>query len=144
MKSLSELIGTGFYVGRIKVCPGTFGSLVALPLILPCGGKWLVILTASVIIYFVGVFIANQFIKIKNVSDPQEVVIDEILGYFISYLFVIPTLKSLFIGFLIFRIFDLIKPFPINLCEKLPRGHGVMLDDVMAGLINSFILYLVF
>ncbi len=141
---LYELIGTAFYIGKIKVAPGTFGSLVAIPLILFFNGKWPGIAITATITFIIGLLSANHFIKLKNTPDPPEVVIDEILGFFISYIFVTPTLKNIVIGFLIFRILDIIKPFPINICDKLPQGYGVMIDDLVAGLINAFILYLIF
>jgi phosphatidylglycerophosphatase A len=139
-----ELIATGFYVGRLKYAPGTLGTLVAIPFVLILVHKWWLTLFLIFPLYALSVWSASYMVELTREEDPEEVVIDEVLGYFASFLFVEPTFLSLIVGFITFRILDIVKPFPINLFEKLPGGHGVVADDLMAGLMNSIILYMLF
>jgi phosphatidylglycerophosphatase A len=81
--------------------------------------------------------------ELTREEDPEGVVIDEIVGYFFAFLLLEPTLKTLLLAFVLFRLLDILKPFPINLFERMPKGHGVMADDVVAGLLTGFILYLI-
>jgi len=141
---IQELIATGFYVGRFKYAPGTLGSLIALPLIHIFAVKWWVVLIVGAILYLVGVWASNYMIDLTREDDPEQVVIDEVLGYFVSYLFIAPTLLSLLVGFITFRVLDIYKPYPIPFFERLPEGHGVMADDLVAGLINACILFFLF
>ncbi len=139
-----ELIATGFYIGRIKFAPGTVGTLLALPLIYIFAFKWWAVLVVSLILFIVGVFASNYVIDMSDEEDPDEVIIDEIVGYFIAFLFVKPDLNTCISGFIIFRIIDILKPFPVNIFEKLPRGWGVMADDVVGGILTALILYFLY
>ena len=134
------IIGTGFYIGKSKLFPGTLGSILAIPLVYYFGGKTFSVFLISILIFIVGILSSNYIIKLRSEKDPKEVVIDEIFGYFVSYLFIQPTLKTIVIGFLIFRFLDILKPFPIKLAEKLPKGYGVMTDDLLAGLMTLTIM----
>ncbi len=141
---LWELIATGFYIGKIKFAPGTVGTLLALPLIYIFAFKWWAVLIISLILFIVGVFASNYVIDMSDEEDPEEVIIDEIAGYFIAFLFVKPDLNTCISGFIIFRIIDILKPFPVNIFEKLPRGWGVMADDVVGGILTALILYFLY
>ncbi len=141
---LWELIATGFYVGKIKFAPGTVGTLLALPLIYIFAFKWWAVLIISLILFIVGVLASNYVIDMSDEEDPEEVIIDEIAGYFIAFLFVKPDLSTCISGFIIFRVIDILKPFPVNIFEKLPRGWGVMADDVVGGILTAFILYFLY
>ena len=137
-----ELVATGFYVGRFRYAPGTFGTLLGVPLAYLFGFKWWLVLLVSLLFYPLALKSVEYMIELTRERDPESVVIDEILGYFVIFLWVEPTLKTLILAFVIFRLLDIFKPFPINLFERLPRGHGVVADDVVAGLITGFILKL--
>ncbi len=139
-----ELVATGFFVGRSKFAPGTLGTLVAIPLIYLFAIKWWIVLIVGFLLFVLGVIASNQIISLTGEEDPEEVVIDEIAGFFVSFLFVTPEISTYIVGFIIFRIIDILKPFPVNLFEKLPEGWGVMADDIVAGLITSVILYFLY
>lgn len=142
MSLLAEIVATGFYVGRIKHAQGTFGTLLGIPLVYLFAINWWVVLILCFALYLVSVWSANYVIKVTREKDPKEVIIDEVLGYFASFMFVEPTVKSIVIAFVTFRLLDIFKPFPINLFEKLPKGHGVVADDFFAGFINSVMLFI--
>ncbi len=89
-----------------------------------------------------GLVATEFFLQETTEEDPEEVVIDELAGYIACFLLVEPSLKTYLTAFLLFRVFDIFKPFPINLFERLPRSFGVMADDIVAGLLVSFILFL--
>lgn len=144
MGTLAEIVATGFYIGRIRYAPGTVGTLLGVPLVYMFGTNWWTVLILSVIMYVICVLSANYLIEITREDDPEEVIIDEVLGYFVSFLFVDPTLKTMVVAFIIFRVLDILKPFPISVFEKLPRGHGVAADDLVAGLISAAVLFFLF
>lgn len=141
---IAEFIATGFYLGRFRYAPGTLGTLLGIPLAYIFAIKWWLVVVFGIILYLLAVWSANYMLEITREKDPEEVVIDEILGYFLSFMFVEPTLKALFVGFVIFRVLDIVKPYPIPIFEKLPKGHGVAADDAVAGLINALILFFLF
>lgn len=130
-----DFAATGFYLGKIPFMPGTFGSLAAIPigylgsLIHP----GLRIIPAAVL-FFGGVFISTAFSRLSGIKDPSCVVIDEIAALSMIY-FIFPfTPFYVIAGFLFFRIFDILKPFPIKYMEALPEGWGIMADDIMAAI----------
>ncbi len=139
-----ELIATGFYIGRFKYAPGTVGTLLGVPLVYLLVYKWWLTLLFGLLLYAVAVWSANYMVELTRDKDPEEVVIDEILGYFFSFLLIEPTLKTIAVAFITFRMLDIVKPFPIKLFERLPKGHGVVADDVVAGIMNAVILYFLF
>lgn len=127
--------------GYIPVAPGTAGSAVGLALVfalgrLPVGRAWSIGLLAAcaVGIFILGVWAANRAEKFFGVKDPQRVVIDEIVGQMIAFL-ARPDAqwKWLAVGFLLFRVLDVIKPFPARRVERFSGGWGIMSDDVVAG-----------
>jgi len=134
-------------IGHIPYFPGTWGS-VAATLLAPClflplsfPARILVVL----LIFFAGAIASNYSIHHFEKEDPAEVIIDEIGGQFLTYIFMLQaTLSLLLIGFLIFRIFDILKPWPISKSEKwLPKGFGIMLDDYVAGIFSALVLTLI-
>ncbi len=136
MDRLIMALATGFYVGNIAKAPGTWGSLAAfLPWLLikdlPLPAYLLVLLAVLI----VGFFIAGSAEKIIDRPDAGCIVIDEILGMFITLTAVPQHPVALFLGFVLFRIFDIAKPFPVSwFDQKIHGGTGIMMDDVMAGL----------
>ena len=155
LNNFCKFISTGAYCGYIKFAPGTFGTIVGffITIIL-----WL-FFPYNLIIYFLlwlclfvlGVFCVQRFEKVHGIHDPSCVVIDEIAGYLLIFVFIDHTnlnIISFLLAFLLFRFFDILKPMPINLVEKKLNGKslGTMLDDVLAGvfsliLINLFYYY---
>ncbi|MCX8164396.1 MAG: phosphatidylglycerophosphatase A [Aquificaceae bacterium] len=136
-----ELIATGLYLGRFRYAPGTVGTLLGIPLVYVLVHKWWLTLVFTLLLYSLAVWSAKYMIDLTGEKDPEEVVIDEVVGYFVSFLFIEPTAKAIIIGFFTFRVLDIVKPYPIRLFEKLPGAHGVVSDDLVAGIINAILLY---
>lgn len=145
MKFVVRLIATGFYTGYAPKAPGTAGSLLGLFLYWAIPGSESVYSVAGVVLFFfAGVWAANRVEKETNVHDNQIIVIDEIVGMLITVAFFEKSLIWLVVGFVLFRFFDIIKPFPAKASEKLPHGWGVMIDDVVAGIYSALSLRLIY
>jgi len=144
------LIATGCYSGYLPKAPGTWGSLVGLLLFFLIHTLSLPVYIAVVAgIFIVGSFAAGEAEKILDNRDPGAVVIDEIVGMLVTMIAVPATALNMALGFILFRIFDIVKPYPVNLFDKrFHGGLGIMLDDVVAGiyslLIMQILLFLVF
>jgi phosphatidylglycerophosphatase A len=138
-----KCIATVFFSGYAPIAPGTAGSLAALiPLIIFPTISTTVLLVIVVLGFIIGVLVSRQFERAYG-EDPQVVVIDETVGMWITMLFVPITWKTLVLGFILFRIFDIIKPPPARQLEKVPNGWGIMLDDVAAGIYAGLLLLLI-
>jgi phosphatidylglycerophosphatase A len=138
------LIATGFYSGYLPKAPGTWGSLVGLLLFYLLHTLSLPVYLAVVAgIFVVGSFAAGEAENILDSRDPGVVVIDEIAGMLITMIAVPATPLNMALGFILFRIFDIAKPFPVNFFDqRFHGGLGIMLDDVMAGIYSLIILQL--
>ena len=124
---------TCFYLGKLPLAPGSWGSLGALILWFFLPLNFSIHLAVIVILFFLGVYSSNKVAKDLVDHDPSEVVIDEAVGMGIS-LFMLPHSLGLYIlSFIIFRFFDIFKPSFIYRIQNLPGGWGIMLDDVLAG-----------
>jgi len=148
LRSLSVWIATGLGAGYFPVAPGTAGSLVGLALVIALRQTSLdraelaVSLTAlAAVIFALGVWSAGKAEKAFGRVDPGQVVIDEIVGQMITFI-AAPRISrpGLIAGFVLFRIFDIVKPFPARRAERFPGGWGIMLDDVVAGLYSLIAL----
>ncbi len=136
MNQLIMALATGFYVGMIPKAPGTWGSLAAfLPwffikdLTLPA------YLTVLATVFILGFFVSGSAEKILDRPDAGPIVIDEILGMFITLTLAPPHPAAWILGFILFRIFDIFKPFPVSwFDQRVHGGIGIMMDDVIAGL----------
>ena len=142
MDKLIILIATGFYSGFLPKAPGTWGSLVGLLLFFLLHTLSLPVYLAIVAgLFLVGSFAAGEAEKIMDHKDPGLVVIDEIVGMLITMIGVPATPLAMTLGFILFRIFDIAKPYPIHLVDqRLHGGLGIMLDDVIAGFYSLLIL----
>jgi len=138
------IIATGFYSGNLPKAPGTWGSLVGLLLFFILHALSLPAYLAVVAgLFVIGSFAAGEAEKILDNSDPGVVVIDEIVGMLITMIAVPATPLTMVLGFILFRIFDIVKPFPVNFFDqRFHGGLGIMLDDVMAGIYSLIILQL--
>ena len=151
--SLALAVATSLGVGYIPFAPGTFGSLVGTGLFCVFGAQVALIndsrifLTRSpaqrlpavalaVVIALVGVWAAHVSEKFLQKKDPNCIVIDEVSGQFLAYLVALAPLnwKYLLLGFILFRVLDIWKPFPARQAESLPGGWGIMTDDWVAGI----------
>ena len=133
----SEIIGTMFYVGKIPIASGTWGSLVALLLWYLIKPKIIdplfLLITGG--LFFTGVAVSEIITRELDNHDPKEIVIDEWVGMWIA-LYLVP--HSIFWGlvsFFLFRFFDIFKPGPVQIMDDIHSPIGVMLDDVVAGIL---------
>ena len=162
---VSLAIATAFGLGYFPKAPGTFGSLMGVALTVIYGRRlqpakgidvyvhdayfafppsYIAILTI-VLISGLGVIVASRVASFMGAKDPQIVVIDEVSGQLISYLGMgagITNWKYLLLGFILFRVFDIWKPFPARQAESLPGGLGIMADDWVAGIYAALGLWI--
>jgi len=142
MKLPYKTIATGFGSGYAPIAPGTAGAAVGCLLlwlyiyIIGIGNYWYFQIGFLLITIFTTILgaIATREVEKEWGEDPSKVVIDEIIGVWISLLFLPLTWQNILIGFILFRIFDIAKPFGIRKLEAVKNGWGVMLDDVLAGI----------
>jgi phosphatidylglycerophosphatase A len=135
LKRLIQFIATGAYTGYSPIAPGTAGSALAwlFWFFIPAS-SW-VWMAVAVVFYLIGVYCATRTEKTHG-HDASIITVDEVVGMWISVLFLPSGLNPIWrvLPFFLFRLFDIIKPFPANRAEKLPGGWGVMTDDVFAGI----------
>ena len=157
IERLAYFIGTGAGAGLIPIAPGTFGSIEGVAVFLGIheaasglsahgaagvAAIWWLFIGVNVVIFCVGVWASSRVAQLLGVTDPGRVVIDEVSGQLISLtpLLFAPTWVSMLLGFILFRGFDIWKPFPIRKFEQLPRGWGIMTDDAGAGILAAVVL----
>ena len=134
-----RFVATFFYLGKLPFAPGSWGSLGALLLWLLLPVTFSVHLSVIIILFVLGVYSSSRMAQYLDDHDPSEVVIDEVVGMGIS-LFMLPHNFLLYLlSFILFRVFDILKPSFIYRIQNLSGGWGIMLDDVLAGLI-TFVL----
>ena len=141
---LIRLLSSGFYSGYSPVMPGTAGTCVGVLIyrfLMPKNSYFY--LTAIFILVILGIWISTKAEIIYNKKDDQHIVIDEIIGYLVSMVLLPYNVKIMITGFVIFRIFDWVKPYPIKKLENLNSGIGIIADDVMAGVYTCMCLHLV-
>ena len=137
-------VATGFFIGKIPVASGTFGSLIGLPLCFLLS-RLDFLQSASVILVFIlfAIGIASAAEKILKQKDPGQIVIDEIAGLMVALAGLPFNLKTVLAGFIVFRVFDILKPFPIRILDtSVKGGSGVVLDDVLAGIYSNLVVRL--
>ncbi len=135
MNFFSRLIATGFFSGYTPLAPGTAGSIVGLFLywLIP-GTDSLLFVFLLVPLFWLGAWSATAVENSSGVKDHQIIVIDEIVGVFITFALFEKSFFWLVIGCALFRFFDILKLPPVKQMEDLPKGWGVMMDDVIAGI----------
>lgn len=141
---LTEFAATWFYSGKSKFAPGTCGSLATLPFVYAIAYffGFYGVLSFATVVSLAGTPIADKHAKRLNKKDPGEIVIDETAGQSIALLFSGTNPYLFALGFALFRLFDITKPFPVGWADKkVPGGLGIMLDDIFAGLISAAIIY---
>jgi phosphatidylglycerophosphatase A len=155
MDRLAYLLATGAGAGLLPLAPGTFGSLEGVAIFAGISvaarmgstphthiSYWLLLATANFVVFGVGVWASGRASRLMGSKDPSQVVIDEVSGQMISLTAILfaPTWQSVLLGFILFRAFDIFKPYPIRKLERLPGGWGIMADDVGAGILAALIL----
>lgn len=138
-------LATGCYIGKIPIAPGTFGSLFALlPCFLLSRLPWLAEMVIIVVFAGCAVIVADAAEKLLNEKDPGSIVIDEIAGMMVTLAGLPFNGVTVVSGFIIFRILDITKPFPIRAIERrLNGGTGVVMDDLAAGVMGNILLRLI-
>jgi len=144
--NLRVVIATFGPIGRLPLAPGTWGSGVAVLI-------WWFFLSAlnpfifwAIILLITGLAIwsSDHAERVLDKKDPGVIVIDEVVGQWLTLALVPRQIGYVLIGFVIFRIFDIVKPFPINRSQRLPGGWGIVLDDILAGIYGLiFMLFII-
>ena len=142
--SLAAAIATLGGLGRVRKAPGTvasFVTLIAAWLLATIGGQALVFV-ASIAAMALGGWAAEHYVRERGVADPPDCVIDEVAGQFLACAFAPRELLAYALAFLLFRVLDIFKPWPIGAAERLHGGVGIIADDVVAGLLAGFVIVL--
>jgi len=135
------VLSTGLGSGYCPFAPGTAGTIVGIPVYLVFSTfPWPVLLLSVTALSFLAVYVSGEAERMFGERDPSAVVIDEIAGLQVALFLVPPSLFSVAAGFVLFRFFDVVKPFPVRACERLPGGWGIVADDLAAGLYSVLIL----
>lgn len=137
-----HLLSLGFGSGLSPKMPGTMGSIVGIGLFIVLPElDWQIYLGIVIVALILGIYLCSATAKALNVHDHPAIVWDEIVGIFITLFMVPKEWIWLLAGFILFRIFDILKPWPISIADKkVPGGLGIMLDDVIAGVFALIII----
>jgi phosphatidylglycerophosphatase A len=149
MNFIEKFIGSGFYSGYLYLsknkknsASGTIGSFFALLIyLIPGFENYYIIIPAIILFTFIGIPISTKFEK-EYGKDPKECTIDEVVGMWISLLFLPKTLIVIIITFLVWRIFDIVKIFPANYFDKKNGGINIMLDDIISAIYTSIVIHI--
>jgi phosphatidylglycerophosphatase A len=138
-------VATGCFVGNISFAPGTFGSMMGLPLCFILSKiDWKAALFLTILFIFFSIRIAQEAENILKLEDPGCIVIDEIAGIMVTFIGLPFNMINVVLGFIIFRVIDIVKPYPIRSLEKrLTGGTGIVMDDVAAGVFSNILLRVV-
>ena len=147
IKTPWQFLASGFGSGLSPIAPGTMGTLAAMPIwwimatYLPLSGY----IAVTIIAFFIGIIICQRASDELGVHDHGGIVWDEFVGLWITMTFAPVSLTSAILGFILFRIFDVIKPWPIQFIdEKIEGGFGIMFDDVLAGIFALICMQIIF
>lgn len=144
---MRKALGTFFYVGRVPLAPGTAASLVAgvLIAVLLCFGAPAIALPVLALgVGGIACVIARHTMEDYGSEDPGPFVLDEVVGMLVALSFVPvettgQTIRVVATAFVAFRVFDIVKPFPVSAAERIPGGVGVVADDVVAGVFANVV-----
>ena len=140
---VAERLATWFGAGYLPVAPGSWGSLVALPLaagLVMLGGVWLLAI-ATAAVFVAGVWASGRFAVLIETKDPGSAVIDEVAGQWLAILPIAYDWRFYPLAFLLFRIGDIAKVWPARPLERLPGGIGIMADDIVPGVYAGLICW---
>lgn len=139
------ILATGFASGLSPKAPGTFGTLAAIPVYLLVSQFNASLYIISVLLMFVvGILLCNKATEILQVHDHPGIVWDEFVGYLITMFMVPGNFTFIVLGFFLFRFFDILKPWPIKyLDQQVKGGFGIMIDDVLAGVMANIVLQII-
>jgi phosphatidylglycerophosphatase A len=139
-----NFLAFGFGSGLSPIMPGTFGTLVAIPFyLLFAQFSWLTYFIILILTTIFGIWICDQASKNLGEHDYPGIVFDEMVGYWLTMLACPFDWKWILLGFLYFRLFDIVKPWPIRVIDKQVKGGlGIMLDDILAAVFAAVVLWL--
>jgi phosphatidylglycerophosphatase A len=144
----ATLVATFFGAGRLKPGPGTWGSVATVLLWalassqIPVANRTAATILAALAVTLIGIPAATLAARAAALKDPQFVVIDEVAGQLVTLIAVPLAWKTFLAGLILFRVFDILKPFPIRRLERLPEGTGIVVDDLGAGLYALAVMHL--
>ena len=141
-KNIHNIIATVGGVGYFPIAPGTAGSFAGLLLCLLLHANTFLYISAFIIFFTIGVISSGIVERGSPQKDPGFIVIDELANIFPVFLFIPLSVKAILIGFILYRVFDIIKVPPMKKLEKLHGGWGIMLDDLASGIYTNLILHI--
>ncbi len=144
MRKRIKLITSFFYLGHSPFMPGTIGSIGGLIVYFLVRNNEILYGFSMIFLFMLGVLFAGEAEHVYNRKDAQMIVIDEATGILLALFFVPYSIFSVVLGFFLFRVFDIVKPYPAKRVEKLAGSMGVMFDDIIAALYTNFILQIIF
>lgn len=140
---IEKIIGSAFFTGYIKYASGTFGSLAAIIIyLLPGFENPTIMMIAISVCAAVGIKLGNKFEEVYG-KDPSQFTLDEVVGTWLSLILVPKTILFVGISFVIWRVLDILKPFPARASEKLKGGWGIMLDDIISGIYTLILVHII-
>lgn len=138
VQQIMVVFSTGLYTGYSPVAPGSVGTMLAVPLYLALSRLSPVSYGITILAFLLmACWMAGAAEHVFNTRDSRRIVIDEVAGFLVTMTFLPPTTRHMLLGFALFRLFDIVKPFPIRRLENLKGGYGVVADDVMAGIYGN-------
>lgn len=151
--TLPEQLATGFGIGRVPHAPGTAASFAAIVIAIPVMyvTGWYGVAALAILATGIGIWASDEYGSQTGIADPKDCVIDEFAGQWIACMVMgwagtpdgmASAGARLFLAFVLFRLFDIAKPGPVKKLENLRGGLGIMADDVLAGLIAGFVVFL--
>ena len=139
-KRFCKIIATFFFVGYLPLVPGTWGSLAGVLVYLLVRHNTYLFLGTFTALFFLGLYTGGRTEEILGKKDDKRIVIDEVVGILLVYLLIPQYKPYLIAGFVLFRLFDFLKPYPARRLEKLPHSWGIMADDVIAALYSYLVI----
>lgn len=141
LSGTANFIALGGGLGLAPKAPGTFGTLLGIPLLFLMPTNLVAYLVVLVVLFALGVWCCDACAKNLGVHDHPGIVWDEVVGYLITMIAVPKTLLWVVVGFILFRFFDILKPWPISWIDKhVEGGMGIMLDDVLAAVFALIVI----
>jgi phosphatidylglycerophosphatase A len=143
---LQKIVATAGGIGYLPIAPGTWAAGIAAVFWFyfnnVVSGSYNIQLLLTAIVIVAGIYYAGKILS-KSEKDPSYVVIDEVAGLFVTLIFIPPTFYNVLLGFILFRFFDIVKPLGVRRMEKYPRGWGIMMDDILAGIYSNVVIRLI-
>ena len=144
MRNIIKLIATFFYIGYCPIMPGTAGSLAGAAIFLLVRGNKILQIVIFALLFVAGCLVSGETEKFYGNKDDKRIVIDEVCGILLLYLLIPSYASYLIIGFLIYRLLDVWKPFAIKKLQELNGSLGIMADDILAAIYSFLVIQILF